>query len=306
MIGALSARIDGYWRSPMPAERLAALRVVVGSFAAIYLVARAPHLIGYGSFDPHMFDPVGVVSLLETPLPAWAVWAQVLVTAALAIAFAVGWRFRVTGPLFAALCLWTLTYRHSFGMVFHTDNLMVVQVAILGLAPAADAWSLDARGRALPDPDGRYGWPVRLMCWVVVIAYLLAGVAKLRNGGMDWVSGEVLANHVAIDNARKMVLGSMHSPLAPLVIDQRWLFGVLAILTMAVELGAPLALLGPRIALVWVVGAIGFHLGVLALMVIAFPYPMTGVGLACFVPLERWARSAHRRWQSRRSARAAT
>ena len=59
-----------------------------------------------------------------------------------------------------------------------------------------------------PTPDhGRYGWPIKLMCWVVVIAYVLAGVAKLKNGGMSWIWGDELRNHVALDNARKILLG---------------------------------------------------------------------------------------------------
>ena len=36
------------------------------------------------------------------------------------------------------------TYRSSFGMIFHTENLWVVHVALLATAPAADAWSIDA------------------------------------------------------------------------------------------------------------------------------------------------------------------
>src|SRR5918993_1222163 len=37
------------------------------------------------------------------------------------------------------------------------------------------------------DSDGRYGWPVRLAAVAVVLAYVLAGIAKLRIGGLRLV-----------------------------------------------------------------------------------------------------------------------
>jgi hypothetical protein len=61
---------------------------------------------------------------------------------------------------------------------------------------------------------------------------------------------------------------------------------VFSTLTLVLELGAPFALLGPRIAAVWALGVWGFHVSVLALMAIAFPYPLT-VGLLPFLPAER-------------------
>jgi hypothetical protein len=49
---------------------------------------------------------------------------------------------------------------------------------------------------------------------------------------------------------------------------------------LAVELGAPLALLGGRIRTAWIAAAWLFHLGVLVLMAILFIYPLTGVAYA--------------------------
>lgn len=292
----LLQRFDGWWMAPAPAERLAAVRLLVGGFALCYLLGRLLHLLSYARFDRAQFQPVGVLALvLDRPLLPVAVYIVTLATAACAVPFVLGWRYRVTGPLFAGLLLWTLTYRHSWGMVFHTDNLLVLQVLILGITPAADAWSLDARrARRGGDADGadgtrqgeRYGWPLRLMCCVVVIAYLLAGVAKLRNAGMGWVWGDELRNHIALDNARKALLGDIYSPLATPLLHWDGLFRLLALVTVAAELGAPLALLGRRLAAVWVALVVGFHLGVLALMMIAFPYQMLGVAFACFFPVE--------------------
>ena len=56
---------------------------------------------------------------------------------------------------------------------------------------------------------------------------------------------------------------------------------------MAVELGAPLALLGRRCGVAWAAAAWLFHVGVFALMAIAFPYALSGIAFAPLLPVER-------------------
>jgi hypothetical protein len=288
--------LDHWWRPLAPATRIGFLRVLVGTFVLAYLAARIGHLIGYAGFDPGHFRPVGVVAVLDRPLLPWVVRGLGIATLVMAVPFLLGWRFHVTGPVFAALLLWTITYRNSWGMIWHTENLMVIQVIILALAPSADAWSLDARRRGAPaEPDRRYGWPLRLMCAVVVIAYVIAGLAKLRNAGGGWMFGDELRNYVATDNLRKILLGDWYSPLAAPLLHVEWLFQFLAFATVALEVGAPVALLGRRWALGWVIAAMSFHWGVLALMMIGFPYQMCGVGFACFFRVERLGEWLRRR-----------
>ena len=289
MMRRVGGAIDAWWREPAPAERLAAVRVLVGFFAFAYLAVRVPHFSSYARFDPDEFRPVGVVALaLNRPLLPVVVQLITMATLVAAGAFVVGWRHRFTGPAFAALLLWTLTYRNSWGMVFHTENLLALHVMVLGLTRCADTHSMDARrGSTTVTLDGRYGWPLRLMCVIVVIVYVLAGVAKLRNGGVDWLWGDELRNHVAVDNVRKLLMGDVYSPLAGPVLHWGVVFKLLALMTVVVELGAPLALLGRRAATVWVAFALGFHFGVLGLMFIVFPYQLIGVAYVCFFRAER-------------------
>jgi Vitamin K-dependent gamma-carboxylase len=290
------SRIDQHFRAPAPAERLAALRVLVGSFALVYLAARGVHLASVTGLAAVQFRPVGVVRVLSSPLPALAVQALVVAAIAAGIAYVIGLRFRVTGPLFAALLLWVTSYRNSWGMIFHTENLAVLHVLVLGVVRSADALSLDARRKPQERaPDARYGWPIRLLCAITVLTYVIAGVSKLRNAGYDWVSGDVLRNYVAHDNVRKIALGDAHSSLGGSLVGYRWLWPPLALVSMIVELGAPLALVHRRLARAWVAVAWLFHIGVLALMAIFFPYPALGVAFAPFFPIERalehpWAR----------------
>jgi hypothetical protein len=46
-------------------------------------------------------------------------------------------------------------------------------------------------------------------------------------------------------------------------------------------------LIGSRVAVYWVALAWAFHLGVLATMAIAFPYPLSTVAYLPFFPVER-------------------
>jgi hypothetical protein len=157
----------------------------------------------------------------------------------------------------------------------------------MGLSPAAaDCWSLDRPGGS--DAEGaRYGWPIRLMCAVTVAVYVIAGLAKLRNSGWDWAEGEILRNYIAYDGARKAALGSIHSPLGAWLVQHAWPFPIIGFFTFVIELGAPLAMLGGRWTYSWVAGIWAFHVGVLTTMAIAFPYPLSGVAFACFLPAER-------------------
>ena len=284
----LSSRLQRWWFAPVPAERLAMLRVLTGTFALIYLIAQAAPLLGYATFPDHRFAPVGVVRLLTEPLAVWIHYVLFGLTLSSCVLFAVGAWFRISGPVFASCLFWLLSYRNSWGLVFHTENLLVLHVLILGLAPAADVWSIDAKPPSRnTSAIGRHGWAIRVLCFVTVIAYFLAGVAKLKSIGFAWADGEVLRTHVAYDALRKLKLGSPSSPVGAWLVSYPWLFTPLGMLTMVLELGAPAALLSGRLGRFWCYGIWGFHLGVWLLMFILFPYAISGVSFAPFFEVER-------------------
>lgn len=301
MIGSL----ERWWHAPAPARRLAMLRILVGGYAVAYLLVRFAHLISVTGMSVKQWKPVGPVVLVPDPLPAAVVVVSVVLAVILGVAFTAGWRFRLTGPVFAFVFLWVTSYRNSWSMVFHTDNLMVLHVLVLATSPAADAISLDAPHRGeIPDdtPYARYGWAIRLMCAITVITYFIAGWSKVHNAGLGWVTSDTLRSYVAYDNLRKVELGAGYSWLGTMLAQHGWIFPPLAAMSLLVELGAPLALLHPRVAHVWSAAAWSFHVGVLVLMAIMFHYPVTGVAYTSFFPVERlhdhWLR-----WQRRRNGR---
>ncbi len=273
--------------APAPAARLAWFRILVGVFATVYLSVRFQAFAALVDNQRSRFEPVGVLSWLDEPL-ADGVWFGLLIAAiAMGVAFTVGVRFRLTGPLFALLLLTVTTYRSSWGQLLHFENLLVLHALVVGFARSADAVSVDSRRTDGTRSDGGYGWPLKLAALVTVLTYVLAGVAKLRYGGLDWVLGDSLRNHVAYSAVRLDLLGGTPSPLAAPLVEHGWLFPPLAFTTVALELAAPAALFGRRLRTVWVAGAWLLHVGIAAAMFVVFPYPLFLVAFAPLFRLER-------------------
>lgn len=281
-------RIADWWFAPAPAERLAALRMLVGAFALVWVGGRLAESYAVAKLGAAHWRPTGVVRLLDAPLPPAVTLAIGIAACVLLAAFTLGAFYRITAPLAALALLWALTYRNSFGMIFHTENLLVMHVIALACAPAADAWSIDRRRSGpRPVPDAGYGWPLRLLAAITVATYLLAGIAKLRIAGFDWLDGEQLRNQIAVDNLRKALLGDSIAPLATPFLDHPSGFTIFSVLTIVLEVGAPIALVHPRIGRLWALSAWSFHVGVVLLMNIWFPYPLLGLAYAPLLRCER-------------------
>lgn len=294
-----------FWFAPVPTRRLVLVRSLTFLYAAGWLVVRGPYLADVARLPERRFDPIGVLGVLESP-PAGAtvaaVWAVTLVACALTAANR--W-VRPAAPVGAVGMLVIATYTSSFGQVFHTENLLVLHTAVLAFAAlvepvdgvAPDAGRRDAGHPAVNPTAERQtsGWPLHLMMGVVAAAYVVAGVAKLRYGGGEWVTGDVLRNAVAMDNLRKLLFDDWYSPLGGWLSSVTWIWGPIAVVTLVVELAAPLALVPGRVRYAWVALAWGFHAGILILMAISFPYQLLGVAYAAFLPVERIADAARSR-----------
>jgi hypothetical protein len=291
--------LDARFLAAAPPERLATVRFLTGVFACGYLLARAPVLADFRR-APGVFRPVGLAAWLHGPLPPSLVLALFGLTLLFGVSFTLGWRFRWSGPVFALLALWVTSYRSSWSMVFHNENLLVLHLLVLGCSDAAASLSLDARSAGpAAAAHARYGWPVRLLSATTAWVYVVAAIAKLKITGLSWMDGEVLRNYIAFDAMRKSQIGTLHSPLAAYLVQVGWPYIGLSILTLAVELGGPIALLDRRLTRLWVLGAWGFHLGVLLSMAIAFPYPLSGVAFASMFECEKL-------WNMRRLGRLRT
>ena len=228
------------------------------------------------------FQPVGVLSTLSEPPPVWLGRAIPLAALVTSLAALSGARWRLVGTLWALSLLILATWRSSWGQVIHHEHLLVLHGAALALGPSGK------RRTSEPEPhDMVPGSAVRLMCLFTVATYLLAGVAKLRLGGADWLSGDILRNHIASNAVRLELLGSSGSPFAADIAGWPLALAVAAPASVALELCSPLLLTGGRIrtvlaALLWTM-----HLAIALAMWISFAYHLVPMALVPFFAVER-------------------
>jgi hypothetical protein len=277
---------------PTPGEptRTVVVRVLVGTYVAVWTSLRATDLLDTLDFASRRFDPIGPLAFLNGPLPALVLVVAVAVTPVAAAVMAWGRAPRIAGPAAAIGFLLITTYRNSWGQLHHTENLVALHLIVLAMVPFV-------RRRDT-------SWAMQVMAVLTVGTYFLAGVAKLRISGVAWLDGDVLRHQIAFDNARKEIMGDPQAPLGGWILRQGWLLGPAALMTLIVELGAPFALLNRRIAAGWCGLVVAFHIAIIAFMAILFPYHVLGIGLAPLLPVERLGATVSG-W-SRRFPRAST
>jgi hypothetical protein len=267
------------WFDPVPARRLAIVRAFVFGYAAAWLAVRFRYLLDVAELPGRRYEPVGVLWWLPRPSVA-AVVLLAAVTFGACLAAASGRRVRSAAPVGAAGFLLLATFTSSHGQVFHTEHLVVLHLLVLAVGVLVEP---------TPESGGHTsGWPLSMMTAVLALTYLLAGVAKLRWSGASWVTGDALQNWIAVDNLRKVLVDDVYSPIGGWMSGIGWIWPPIAVLTLMVELGAPVVFASWRARTVWLAAAWGFHVGVLALMAISFPYQLLGVAYVCTLPVERY------------------
>jgi len=242
-----------FWFSPAPALRLGVARALLfGGLAAIYAMHE---FTGYAEVSPHLSG----ASWLHVPVPtATSLRAMHLLwLVALALA-ALGLFTRIVACMAFGLGSYLLALDGNFGRVHHNDLPVVIALGVLAASRAGDAFSLDALRRRGPAvPDGEYGWPLRAIQLALALAFLGAGLSKLRHSGLDWITTDslriaMLERRYAMIPSHTVLAGLPHHPL---------LCKALAAATVATELGYPLALFSRRARAVLVPASLLLLLG---------------------------------------------
>jgi hypothetical protein len=218
------------------------------------------------------------------PLPTPTYWFVVVVCVLLlvaSLAAATGRAPRLLGAAVAVLYFEWMLVAMSYGKVDHDRFGYLVLLAVLPTVGAA-RWGDET-------PSERAGWALRVTQISAICTYFLASWAKLRFGGLHWLTGATLTRAVL----RRGTIFSDWTVHVPglLVVGQ--------FLMMGFELLSPVVLaLRGRWQLWAVAGLYGFHVIVYASLTIAF-WPHL-IALAAFLPLEKvrpveWARARRRR-----------
>ncbi|MFY1700305.1 MFS transporter permease [Micromonospora sp. WMMA1923] len=254
---------------PVPKGRVAAFRTLVYLFVAADLVFFTPWVRTRVSVPGDLYQPLFVGRLLPLPTPTAAL-VTVLFWALLGLALlaATGRLPRLLGWAVCLLYLEWMIVAMSYGKVDHDRFGLLVALAVLptvGRARHGDPTRTEAGG-----------WALRVTQIAVVCTYFLAAWAKLRFGGLDWLTGSVLARAII---RRGTELADLVAQVPHLLIVAQ--FGIVAF-----ELLSPVVfVLRERWRLAMVGFFYSFHAVTMATITISFAPHL--VAMASFLPLER-------------------
>jgi hypothetical protein len=263
------AAVRRWLTEPVPLGRLAAFRTLIYVFVIADVLGFNYWVRAHGDLPGELYRPllVGRLLPLPTPTPLFVNTVFVLLLVAAAVA-ATGRAPRLAGITVAILYFEWMVIAMSYGKVDHDKFSLLVALAVLptvGRARHGD-----------PTRSEAAGWALRVTQLAVVATYFLAAWAKLRYGGLDWLTGATLTWAII---RRGTVLGDalLHVPGA-LIAGQ---IGIVAF-----ELASPLVfVLRGR----WRYAAVGFfysfHVVSFATITISFMPHMAA--MTSFLPLER-------------------
>jgi hypothetical protein len=243
-------RFDGWLFAPEAAGRVRMLRLLLAALIGFRL-ATGPYR-GLGGQPAALFRPVWFLGWMDQ-VPSVGVLVTIqLVGVAAAVLAVLGWRERGTFLVAWSSLLVLAALRASRGKLQHNDLPLLLVGAVLVAAPVG-LRLLDERRRPA------WGWPVRTSLLLVTGVYFLTGFQKLVSSGPAWVLS---------DNLRNVMYGARLNGHAPtdqvslFIADRPALAHLVALGTLAVELGAIVVLVRPRLRR-WFVLAVGvMHAGI--------------------------------------------
>jgi len=289
-----------HWFTPAPLTDLGVGRVVL---AAILLwLGPTTRYLRVALIAPSLWVPVPLISALGIGQPGLATlrWMGT-VTALLLVFAAAGVGTRVALVLLVPLVLVQEAWLNCMGKVTHGTIPLLWALLFFALAPCDRSVTLASALRRVrrpsegttPAPESRDSpyarWPLELLFVELAGFYFLAGLAKLRAGGLAWADGYTLQYH--------LLANLQHSgPGAYWLAEHLGLCRLASILVLVFELGMPLGLVRRLRPLALAGGAL-FHGATTWFLGITF-WPVVAL-YALFVP---WTRIGHA--LGRRTARA--
>jgi hypothetical protein len=247
----LRQRLDAFLFEPRSPQDLGATRIVYFSGALLYYFGSGiPKLT---PFPKGLLFPVSFFRWFLRTLPSehivdamWIIFGVALVLATIGLAS------RSAMVVAAVSGIFLVGLRNNFGKLIHFNSLLAITLFVFALSYSGDALSVDAllrrRKGAPPIQDsGEYTWPLRVGGGLLTLAMFIAGVAKIEHSGLSLVTGRTLATMlIAMQTQSLCYEGGVDTAagLALWVAESPVLCATLGAMTVAFELGAPLAMLG--------------------------------------------------------------
>jgi hypothetical protein len=216
--------------------------------------------------SPVFWTPISFFRLLPGP-PRTALWIEgiQLVWKASLLACALGFATRLSSAVAALLGFFVLGLPNCFGKIHHLEGFPVLLLFLLAIGYLV----------------GEFAWPIRLSQALFLLIFFAAGLSKLRQSGLAWLSP---------DNMRAILLGNLFTHDAPAALANyiarsNVLCTVCAAATIGIELSALPAIFFKRLRAPVLIGLLTLQCLIALAMGIYFTPHL--VGYALFVPWER-------------------
>lgn len=270
--------LDRHFFAPASLTELAIVRIIVVGSQLLFFFPSLEVQLRLAAADATTFEPIPALKIMLLPLGGWgirpdptllhAIWLAAIVAGVSAV---VGLYTRPGLLVFAAANTTLVAHKYSYQDYHHPEGLMMLALWLLALSPAGAALSVDSlrerirgsvrfmqfRSRTWADDLSPWArWPLRLMQWLFVLAYLSAGLSKLSNGGLDWFNGYTMSYYFLQDGLRNDI------PLALYLHEQVALATMMSIVTVLFELTFALAILVPVLVWPYVLTGTLLHAGI--------------------------------------------
>jgi Vitamin K-dependent gamma-carboxylase len=263
---------DRYWFPVTPTVNLACCRIVAVAAQLFWFPAPLAIHINLVLKNTEFIDPqvmmqaIGLLvprEVLFTPSGMTAVyWATIIAGTTALIGF-----FTRSSLFIFALGIWFfVSHKYSYADVHHPEALMAIFLMTLAFAPSGRSLSLDAllrrrrdRAAGRPTNDRELSdmamWPLKLAHVLLAATYFSTGATKLLSGGLGWMNGYTVQMYTFTDAM------TQNRPLGIWLAQHHTLGILLGAFTVLFELFFFLSLLAPRLAPLFFLGGIFFHLG---------------------------------------------
>lgn len=217
-------------------------------------------------YPVQMWEPVPLLKLLGlTAQPSLAVVTTLKTIWLISLFLAcIGLFTRLSIASSFLLGCYLLAATHSFYKINHSDAGLLMAMFVLIFSRCGDAFSVDSLRKALRNEgrtvasSGEYHWPVQMVRIIWVIVFFLAGFAKLRNGGWDWMFSDSMANLVL----SKQYTWEPPTALGWYFLAHTWTCVAMSTGAVIVELLSPLVLFTRITRLLIVPSMLGMQIGI--------------------------------------------
>ena len=286
MIWKLPALWSSFWFSEVNARSLAAMRIGLGLLLIAWQLSLWPQvetlLAPWGAVDGQMLQDSWTVwgaSYLGWVTEPWQLHLLHGLGLAVAIAWTLGWRTRITGWL--CLLLMVSVWHRNPWIHNGGDRLLRISLFYMALVPCGAAWSLDANRNGTRETVPIIGHRLIQLQWALMYTY--TGIAKIS--GSTWHGGTAL--YYSLSDTSYVRAPALFDGL--LTADPvLWLTYLATWVTLAWEvLFVPLVVI-PRTRPIALGLGLFFHLGIFATIDVAFFSLVSMWGYLAFVDPSRF------------------